>query len=181
MPRAKSTKYYPTEFFDLADKIGRMLVPELKLQFPTEREAKSVQGRFYAFLGALKREVAEGPLNKTAEAEADWRFKNELLPFAHKVYIVTNGKGEAVFRHRSESWYAKAISQALAGVVPAQSVGGPAVHDYKENAPNPAPVLNESPDVLASLERLRKLGISKAASPPTEPVPEPNQAPISKE
>lgn len=153
MPRAKSTKYYPTEFFVIAEKIGKMLSGAITMQLATEKQAKSIQGRYYAFLGALKREVEAGPLNKTTEEQANWHYKNELLPFAHKVYITTNGAGEVTFQHRSESWYAKALAKALGDLgVPSKLTGIPSL-DVRPGKETEA----DSAEVLASIARMQRL------------------------
>lgn len=124
MPRSKSLNSYPTEFYTIAEKAGRD-AGTFVILCANEQQARSLAGRYYAFLGALKKYVGE-LREADLVSDPDAKYKAELLPYAHKVYItLCDGQGRAgdapeagpmkacKFQHRSESWYAKLLREGL--------------------------------------------------------------------
>jgi len=194
MARSKSIDHYPTSFFRLAEACGQHMETKV-VECRTQAEARSLAGRFYAFVGSLKAAVAKYPaLAQQTEIE---RYRSQLLPFAHKVEVTLDPQkpNHLIFRHRSDSWYSQAIERALAGGGPAALASPPPAPaegerlpkaDLKQSAQQEAVAAGF--DEAASLSKLLAKGgaradyadIVKAVSEPAESAQEPNQPPIRK-
>lgn len=161
MARSRSIHFYPPGYFEIVKTIGRDMGTST-IEVPSEREARSLQGRFYAFVGAMK--VAARQLKPGPQATEMDRLVQELFPFAHKVQVLaesdlardpSGAKRFLVFSHRAESWHAKAFEAAARGASYGQGRGPAAPATVVEPAGPSSP--DDDAAAAASFERLQKL------------------------
>ncbi len=194
MSRSKSIDHYPTQFFRMAEAVGMLSEPKA-VPCRTQQEARSLAGRYYAFVGSLKAAVAKYPANFEHQTEAQ-RYHIKLLPFAHKVEVTLDPYNPTIlqFRHRNEAWYSQAMEKALG-----QPLTGPLVPPpepqtsdmgliAKETLKPGSPTPHSDPagfDEAASLarvmqkaERVNYLDLKRGEKPAESQ--EPKQPPITK-
>lgn len=130
MPRSKSVNTYPPQLWTICERcaVGK---EEFELEVPTVTKALSVQGQFYAFRGALRREY-----DRVAALGKDQAWEDKLKAYIEfssltVCWVDRPGKNDPVrqmtspakirFMHRDKTPASELLEKALqTGRTPAQ-------------------------------------------------------------
>lgn len=182
--RQRSAHFYPKEYFDIIETVA-LTMGQVTVECETEKVAKSLQGMWYAFTGAMMNSYDRLGNELEKDSLQDGQVRR-LAPFAQKVQCYQHAKDSSglkrwvTYSHRAESWHAKALAQGLKNV--SYGADGPRPQAVGAVIPATPPIVlgDDSPEINASLERLKALMKADKPVDPPEPAQESNQPPVMK-
>lgn len=136
MPRAKTARSYPQEFFTILEQVGEQ---GQSLTVPVESRIMGLKlaGKYWAFRQALQNSVRQLDAAKKAVAEETKRLgkpvtevhpelyrEAELSAIADRV-ICETGEASVTFCRSEDTWQSKILRAALAGGLNKNAVKGP--------------------------------------------------------
>lgn len=151
MPRAKALNAYPDEFWEIVEGCA-IRNEEYKIEVTGWREAMRLQGQFYSFRGALRREIealAKRPADSTgalagwkARVDATLRNCEKTVCWFNRLGVVSDKDPVIVhYMNKAQTPQAKALRGMLAGAKPSVT-------------PNVSESVNESAQRL--MERIKE-------------------------
>lgn len=85
MTRPRQAKYYPAQFFDLADSISKDKTKVVTIDFPTKEDAKAFRLEFYSFRSCAEKEgLTEAYPELCAITIVDVKPERRILMVMHK-------------------------------------------------------------------------------------------------
>lgn len=115
MPRTKSLAHYPSRYAEIIRECG-VGGKTIRVTLPTHGRALSMRGHWYAYIGALKSEVARIKKSQVGIPSAGEQDIMELLAQSPMVMLQVeahpDGSADVVWQNRENSWQAQALAKA---------------------------------------------------------------------
>lgn len=125
MPRTKSIQHYPDRYQEIIRECG-LEGKQIEVPVTDARQAASLRGHWYAFIGALKAEAGRVQRDAAARGRVLTAGEQDIIHLAGlsasvMVNILAGPPVTVVFQSREHSWQAK----ALRGATVIETTGSP--------------------------------------------------------